>query len=255
MTRSLLRSHGLYPLLAFGLTATLLAISGADLMVADALYRLEGYQWALRDHWLTAQVLHGAANRVIVGAGILLLLTALASLASAPLRSLCKPLWYLLAAISISTLIVGIGKQITHVDCPWDVLRYGGKYPYLPYFAAHPGLMASGRCFPAGHAGSGYALVAVYFFLREVKPAWAKWGLTAGLGLGMLFGFDQQLRGAHFLSHDLWSLAICWFSSLLCYVAWNFSGAARNGPLTTPVTTLATLSDHGKSPVSASIAH
>lgn len=92
MTRSLLRSHGLYPLLAFGLTATLLAISGADLMVADALYRLEGYQWALRDHWLTAQVLHGAANRVMVGAGSLLLLTALASLVSTPLRSLCKPL-------------------------------------------------------------------------------------------------------------------------------------------------------------------
>jgi membrane-associated PAP2 superfamily phosphatase len=32
--------------------------------------------------------------------------------------------------------------------------------------------------------------------------------------LGLLFGFSQQLRGAHFLSHDLWTLAICWGTAL-----------------------------------------
>ena len=38
-----------------------------------------------------------------------------------------------------------------------------------------------------------------------------------GLGLGLLFGIGQQLRGAHFLSHDLWSLAICWTVSLVIF--------------------------------------
>lgn len=28
--------------------------------------------------------------------------------------------------------------------------------------------------------------------------------------LGLTFGITQQLRGAHFLSHDLWSAALCW---------------------------------------------
>jgi hypothetical protein len=30
------------------------------------------------------------------------------------------------------------------------------------------------------------------------------------LGLGLLFGTTQQLRGAHFLSHDIWTFALCW---------------------------------------------
>jgi membrane-associated PAP2 superfamily phosphatase len=36
------------------------------------------------------------------------------------------------------------------------------------------------------------------------------------LGLGVIFGLAQQARGAHFLSHDLVSLGICW----LCAAFW-----------------------------------
>jgi len=32
-----------------------------------------------------------------------------------------------------------------------------------------------------------------------------------------VFGIGQELRGAHFLSHDLWSLAIAWTSASLLY--------------------------------------
>ena len=30
----------------------------------------------------------------------------------------------------------------------------------------------------------------------------------------MMFGIAQQLRGAHFLSHDLWALMLCWLVAL-----------------------------------------
>jgi membrane-associated PAP2 superfamily phosphatase len=43
--------------------------------------------------------------------------------------------------------------------------------------------------------------------------------LSVGLGLGLLFGFAQQLRGAHFLSHDLWTLGIAWSAALTLYLA------------------------------------
>ena len=38
--------------------------------------------------------------------------------------------------------------------------------------------------------------------------------LIPGLVIGISFGLAQQLRGAHFLSHDVWSAAICWFGAL-----------------------------------------
>jgi membrane-associated PAP2 superfamily phosphatase len=37
------------------------------------------------------------------------------------------------------------------------------------------------------------------------------------LSVGLIFGISQQLRGAHFISHDLWTLAICWFFSLTIF--------------------------------------
>ena len=38
--------------------------------------------------------------------------------------------------------------------------------------------------------------------------------IVPGLVDGTGFGVAQQLRGAHFLSHDLWTAAICWFTAV-----------------------------------------
>jgi hypothetical protein len=46
----------------------------------------------------------------------------------------------------------------------------------------------------------------------------ARGALLAALALGLTFGFGQWARGAHFVSHDLWSAAICWFVSLGLYL-------------------------------------
>ena len=78
--------------------------------------------------------------------------------------------------------------------------------------------MPAASCFPAGHASAGYAWVALYFFFLARRPAWRWRGLAIGLIAGAVFGIAQQLRGAHFFSHDLWTLMICWSTALLLYV-------------------------------------
>jgi membrane-associated PAP2 superfamily phosphatase len=82
--------------------------------------------------------------------------------------------------------------------------------------------MGSAQCFPAGHASGGYAWLALYFFLLAVKPQWRGWGLAVGLGAGLVFGISQQLRGAHFISHDLAAIAICWTCAVVLHrVFWR----------------------------------
>jgi membrane-associated PAP2 superfamily phosphatase len=73
-------------------------------------------------------------------------------------------------------------------------------------------------CFPAGHSSAGFAWVSLYFFALLARPAWRWRGLAVGLVAGGVFGLAQQLRGAHFLSHDLWTLATCWALSLGLYL-------------------------------------
>ena len=105
------------------------------------------------------------------------------------------------------------------------LLRYDGAQPYVPIFefAAPKNL---GKCFPAGHASAGYSLVSLYFLAKH--SAWPSphiW-LLGALFLGLILDIDQQLRGAHFLSHGLWTLIIAWATTLLMF-AWYGAGSRR----------------------------
>lgn len=101
---------------------------------------------------------------------------------------------------------------------PWDLLRYGGRQPFIGLFTLRPEGMPAQACFPAGHASAGYAWLCLYFFALLWRPSWRWTGLWIGLGTGLVFGISQQLRGAHFLSHDIATALICWLLSLGLYV-------------------------------------
>ncbi len=62
-----------------------------------------------------------------------------------------------------------------------------------------------GHCF-----ATGFAFMGGYFALRADKPRLARIWLAASIALGLLLGAAQQLRGAHFMSHTLWTGWICW---------------------------------------------
>jgi len=147
-----------------------------------------------------------------------LALVLAASLISRQMKLWRRPLAYLLLATLLSTAAVGLLKRWTNVDCPWDLLRYGGDRTYYSLFMHRPSILGQARCFPAGHASAGYAWTALYFFLLSTRPGWRWWGLGFALGLGALFGVTQQLRGAHFLSHDVCTLMVCWLIALALYL-------------------------------------
>jgi membrane-associated PAP2 superfamily phosphatase len=207
--------HLLLPLLVFSVLVIAIELTHFDLVLADWLFRLEGLHWRLKDHVITSGVLHEMGQHVSRLIGLALLLLAIGSHALPRLAPYRRGLWLLFLTLALGSLVVSVLKSLTHVDCPWDLQRYGGTRPYLSLYAAHPGNYAYGQCFPAGHASGGYGLLGLYFFLRHYRPDWKWYGLGLAIGVGLLFGIAQQLRGAHFLSHDLWALAICWLSALL----------------------------------------
>jgi membrane-associated PAP2 superfamily phosphatase len=206
-----MKAHVWVPLALFVVAAVLLEATRIDVWLADALYRWEGGAWSLRRDPIVRGVFHGDAKRLI---GILygtLIVTCALSFFVARLTAYRSGLVYLVTAIAISTLTVALLKDVTHVNCPWSVDRYGGTAPYLSTWRELLLHAPSGRCFPSGHAGSGFALVATYFICRCRAPRLRWYALGAALALGLAFGIAQQLRGAHYLSHDVWALAICWF--------------------------------------------
>ena len=189
---------------------------GGDLWLADHVYAWEGGRWSLQSQWLTEHVLHTAARRASTVAWLGVLLSWLATLRREQWRAWRLPLGYLALAVLLSTGLVSALKSFSHLDCPWDLARYGGTRAYYGLLQVRAD--TPGRCFPAGHASAGYAWLALFFFFAAVKPAWRWRGLGVGIGLGLLFGIAQQLRGAHFLSHDVFTAMICWSIALGLYL-------------------------------------
>lgn len=189
---------------------------GGDRWIADHLYQLEGQQWLWKDAWLTKQFIHLDGKRLSVAAGVATAVITAVGWSSSRWSRLRGPATYLLLSVIIATLIVSLLKRLTGMDCPWDIIAYGGPRPYIGLFSFRHGMAASG-CFPAGHASAGYAWVALYFAAVSCKPRWRWQGLAIGLFFGAVFGISQQVRGAHFLSHDLWALAVCWYTALVLY--------------------------------------
>jgi membrane-associated PAP2 superfamily phosphatase len=214
-----MRDHLWLPLLVALAASGVLMSAGGDAWLADQFYRLEGHHWALQNAWITSHLVHKGGKWASTFGALLAIVLCFHAWRQPRAAAWRWPLLYLVLAVALGTGMVSLLKSITHMDCPWDLARYGGTRGYVGLFATRPQGMPRGACFPAGHSSAGFAWVSLYFFALMVRPAWRWGGLAVGMVAGAVFGLSQQLRGAHFLSHDLWTLVTCWTVSLLLFLA------------------------------------
>lgn len=187
-----------------------LAARQLDMHWAAWLFHWEGDAWSLRRSVLLETVLHRGGRTASLLAWLGVFAATLAYWRQPASARWTRPAARLLLALLLSTACVAALKAVTQVDCPWDLQGLGGERPFLPLLAPRPAALGHAACFPAAHAACGYAWVALYFFFLHAAPRWRHAGLAVGLLAGAAFGLAQQLRGAHFLSHDVASLAVCW---------------------------------------------
>jgi membrane-associated PAP2 superfamily phosphatase len=57
-----------------------------------------------------------------------------------------------------------------------------------------------------------------YFVFRQSDKKRAYFYLVAGLILGFAMGWAQMMRGAHFLSHNLWTAWVIWLVNVGFYL-------------------------------------
>ncbi len=196
------------PAVTLGGFAALLAWDASGWDRALAAWAGGAHGFALRENFLLSVILHDWGRRLSWLAALLLCLMVWWPVG--PLRKLDAAARLRLAAGTLlAALAVSLLKGLSPASCPWDLHDYGGLARYASHWTLRPD-GGSGHCFPAGHASSGFAFLSGYFAFREVDAPVARAWLAAALGVGLLFGLGQQLRGAHFMSHTLWTAWICW---------------------------------------------
>ncbi|MBS1170497.1 MAG: acid phosphatase [Burkholderiaceae bacterium] len=185
--------------------------SHLDLWLADAMFDPVTRSFPWREHWLADKFAHVWLKRGLVAFGTVVVLAAVLD----ALRKFTS--WsdgfrvrvrLLACSAMLVPLTIGALKRLSATHCPWDVERYGGQMPYFRLLDALPDGIVPGHCFPAGHASSALWLVALAVFWLPHRPRTAGMVGSVMLAFGFVLGWLQQMRGAHFLSHTLWSMWI-----------------------------------------------
>jgi membrane-associated PAP2 superfamily phosphatase len=207
MTRHPNLRPALFTLIAL---AALLAwdATGGDLALARRVGTPFGFPW--RENGFLVEVMHKGARDLSW-----LLVSVLFVAVRWPvgfLRRLDRPGRIQLAlTVLASVLAVSLIKHASRTSCPWDLNEFGGVASYVSHWSWGVGDGGPGGCFPAGHASAAFGYVGGYFVLRRVSPpSVARIWLGVALAAGLALGWSQQLRGAHYMSHTLWTAWVCW---------------------------------------------
>jgi len=194
---------------------------GWDLLCSDAYFDASLGLWPYKHSWWANELLHdGGRNLILVIAATSLLLFALSFSRHSHWRQARRTTGYLLLCIALGTGLTAVGKKVSHRHCPKQYQRYGGTIPYQPILAPNNTHQATthgdrGRCFPAGHASGAFSLIGLYFIGQRRSRTFALAGLSFSMILGLLFTFGQLVRGAHFISHSIATIILCWTIAVL----------------------------------------
>lgn len=184
-------------------------------------FDVENKFFSLKNDLFLTQFMHLGLRYFVISIALLTLLLAVFSNELKFSSLVRRQLSWSFAGMMLSTLAVSILKSQSMHACPWDLTQFGGTFPFYPLLANLPKGQLAGHCWPGGHASGGFALMAFFFAFRRTHPIFAYVSLVISLMLGFVMGWAQMIRGAHFLSHSLWSAWVVWLVLLIlsaCYI-------------------------------------
>lgn len=186
-------------------------MTGADPAVSGWFYDPAAHAFPLRDSFLFDTVLHHWVKYTVILATCMVAAAWAYTYLVPALRHWRELLLFIALAMTLAPLTVTMLKQVTDRPCPWDLAEFGGAVPHTRLFESRGPHHARGLCFPAGHAATGFALLAFFFAAHHRRhPRLARAALLAGMAAGLVLGLGRVAQGAHFLSHVLWSGLVCW---------------------------------------------
>ncbi len=215
-------THGLLPVVLLVAGSLIAQFTEIDFLALDPLFDFHSRHWYYGESWWANTLLHDWGRNLIA---LLFLGAFFLWLGSWIFKRSRLPRWryatgYVALAILLTTSLVGLGKKLTNVDCPWDLEHYNGSRPFVHIFSDKPDDLPRGYCFPAGHSSGAFSLLVFYFLFYPRHRRLAYLSLGVVLVMGGIYAFGQWARGAHFPSHDIWSAAVGWYVSLGLYLVY-----------------------------------
>lgn len=197
--------------------------TNVDLQLADATYDFSKHVFPLQHAWFAERLNHEILKQVMTVAAVVVVVLALYD----KWRPFASWGWerrmgvrVVAMSAALVPLVISLLKRASSSHCPWDVQRYGGDAPYIRLLELMPDGIAAGHCLPGGHASSVLWLISLSAFWWPRHPRKALAVAIVMLAFSFGVGWIQQLRGAHFLTHTLWS---SWIACALVFVIYQLN--------------------------------
>ena len=191
--------------------------TNTDLYIEDLFYNAQTHKWFLDKHeafWKF--IFYDGIKKALLLLGVAILLILLFLRKKPLVQEYKKGLMIVLLAGMFVPVFIGSLKAFTNTPCPCDLKIYNGTYPDVKVLESYPEDFTQKskiKCWPAGHASGGFALMAFFFFFKTQKNR--NRGLLWGLITGWSMGSYKMIIGDHFFSHTLMTMLFAWLIILI----------------------------------------
>ncbi len=190
----------------------LFELNPIDIHIQDIFYNFESKSWLLdKNEAIPKLVFYDGIKKVFIIFTVSLLVTLIFFRHKLIVTKYKKGLLIVLLSCIAVPLFIGFLKGITNVPCPKNIERYGGNYPYVTVLTKYPATfqqVSKIRCYPAGHASGGFALMSLFFLFSTRNKK--KIALISAISIGWVVGGYKMIIGDHFFSHTLVTMIISW---------------------------------------------
>jgi membrane-associated PAP2 superfamily phosphatase len=161
-------------------------------------------------------IFYDGIKRLLIIVAILFLLALIAGWKQAWMKPYRRGVMVVVLSSIFAPLSVGSLKAITNMPCPKNLEIFNGTYPHTCVWEKYGSEFCQQekqKCWPAGHASGGFALLSLIFLFhsRKNKIAAASVAMVIGWSMGMY----KMLIGDHFLSHSVITMILAWLIVLL----------------------------------------
>ena len=193
-------------------------ITDIDLDIQNYFYVPETKQWIMNSYMEPYNfIFYDGIKKLLIIFAVILFLLFLASYKVSFLKSYKKGLLIVIISAITIPLLVGYLKKETNMPCPKQEIQYGGFYPRTAVWEKYPDDFFlkpyRSKCWPAGHASGGFALMSLFFLFHKKRNKYI--GLTIGIIVGWSMGIYKMLIGDHFFSHTVITMILAWLVILI----------------------------------------
>ncbi|MGB5919760.1 phosphatase PAP2 family protein, partial [Arcobacter sp.] len=167
-----INTHILYTALCLSFVIVLFAFTPLDIYVQNFFYKFDTHTWLIDKHDpIIKYIFYNGIKKVLMIFSLLVLFTLIVFRKNKLVKMYRNGLIIvLLSSYTVPFVVVSL-KDVTNMPCPKNIEYYGGKYPDVNIFQSYPKDFKEKRirCWPAGHASAGFALMSIFFLFKKRK--------------------------------------------------------------------------------------